>query len=290
MRGYTTAVESFKRSDVASYNLFAQRWDHYSDKLSGPYAPRLLELADVAPGQRVLEVCCGTGAMSRAAARVVGPGGRVLGIDITPEMVRVAADSAAASGLANAEFRVMDVEALDLPDGDFDAVVAMYPHFQDARRALAEVRRVLRPGGRVAIGVGGGLSRPGQPRPTPLAVQMMLDIVRRHLPEDPGTEAPAWAGPDPTIGLPTILAEAGFVGLATDVRTRMTSLETPEGVWEVWSMTSTPVRHRLAALPAPTREAVRHEFLEAFRPLANEETVRRPTGAVFGAGRKPAPA
>jgi O-methyltransferase/aklanonic acid methyltransferase len=287
MRGYTTAVERFKRSDVASYNLFAQRWDHYSDKLSGPYAPRLLELADVAPGQRVLEVCCGTGAVSRAAARVVGPDGSVLGIDITPEMVRVASESAAASGIANAEFRVMDVEALDLPDAAFDAVVAMYPHFQDARRALAEVWRVLRPGGRVAVGVGGGLSRPGETRPTPLAVRMMLDILRRHLPEDPGTEAPAWAGSDPTTGLPTVLAEAGFIDLATDVRTRDTSLETPEGVWEVWSMTSTPVRHRLAALPPPAREAVRREFLEAFRPLANEESLSRRTGAVFGAGRKP---
>jgi SAM-dependent methyltransferase len=225
--------------------------------------------------------------MSRAAARAVGPGGSVLGIDITPGMVAVAADSAAAQGLANAAFRVMDVEALDLPDGAFDAVVAMYPHFQEPRRALGEIRRVLRAGGRVSIGVGGGLSRPGVTRPTPLAVQMMLDIVRRHLPEDPGTEAPAWAGADPTVGLPAILDEAGFVDVTVDVETRMTSLATPEGVWDVWSMTSTPVRHRLAALPAETREAVREEFLAAFRPLANEETVRRPTGAVFGAGLKP---
>ena len=280
-------MEAFKRSDVASYNLFAERWDHHSDKLSGPYAPRLLDLAGVARGQRVLEVCCGTGVIGRAAARLVGPEGSVQGIDITPEMVRVAAEAACRQGLGNAAFRVMDVEALDLQDGAFDAVVAMYPHFQDAPRALAEMRRVLRPGGLVAIGVGGGLARPGEPRPTPLPVRMMLDIVRRHLPDDPGTEAPAWAGPDPLTGLPAILTEAGFVDVTTDVQTEMTSLETPEGVWEVWSMTSTPVRHRLAALPPEAREAVRRQFLEAFRPLANEETVRRPTGAVFGAGRKP---
>jgi SAM-dependent methyltransferase len=287
MRGYTTAVETFKRSDVASYNLFAQRWDQYSDKLSGPYAPRLLELAAVRPGQHVLEVCCGTGAMSRAAAQAVRPDGSVLGIDISPGMVSVAADSAAAKGLDNTAFRVMDVEALDLPDGSFDAVVAMYPHFQDPHRALAEVSRVLRSGGRFAVGVGGGLSRPGVARPTPLAVEMMLDIVRRHLPDDPGSEAPAWAGADPAVGLPAILTETGFVDVTTDVATCLTSLETPEGVWEVWSMTSTPVRHRLAALPAESRDTVREEFLRAFRPLANEETVRRPTGAVFAAGRKP---
>ena len=280
-------MEAFKRSDVESYNLFAQRWDHYSEKMSAPYAPRLLAMAGVGPGQRVLEVCCGTGTMSRAAARAVEPGGSVLGIDITPGMVQVAAESAARQGLTNTEFRVMDVEALDLPDGAFDAVIAMYPHFQDARRALGQVLGVLRPGGRFAVGVGGGLSRPGTPRPTPLAVQMMLDIVQRHLPEDPGTEAPAWAGADPRTGLPAILAEIGFADVTTDVETRMTSLETPEGVWDVWSMTSTPVRHRLAALPSDTREAVRREFLDAFRPLANEETVLRPTGAVFGAGGKP---
>ena len=287
MRGYTAGVETFKRSDVASYNIFARRWDEYSPKLSGPYAPRLIELAGVGRGQRVLEVCCGTGAMSRAAAEAVGAEGEVLGIDITPGMVDVAGDSARAKGLTNASFRVMDVEALDLPDAGFDAVVAMYPHFQDPMKALGEVRRVLKPSGRFAVGVGGGLARPGETRPTPLAVQMMLDIVKRHLPDDPGTEAPGWAGADPRVGLPEILERAGFVDVTTDVQTRMTSLETTEGVWEVWSMTSTPVRHRLAALPPETREVVRSEFLRAFRPLANEETVQRPTGAVFGAGRKP---
>jgi len=108
---------AYKDADRASYNLVARAWDRHGDKLSGPFAPRLLELAGVGPGQRVLEVCCGTGVISRAAARAVGPHGAVLGTDLTPGMIEVARESAAAQGLANTDFRVMDCESLALPDG-----------------------------------------------------------------------------------------------------------------------------------------------------------------------------
>ena len=65
-------ITDFKDVDRTSYNLFARTWDSYSYKLSGPYAPRLLEMAAVGPGKRVLEVCCGTGVISRAAGAPVG--------------------------------------------------------------------------------------------------------------------------------------------------------------------------------------------------------------------------
>src|SRR5437868_3277203 len=95
---------NFKDVDRRSYNLFARTWDRYSEVLSGPFAPRLLELARVGSGQRVLEVCCGTGVISRAAAEAVGASGHVLGTDLTPGMVEVAQERAAELGLRQAEF------------------------------------------------------------------------------------------------------------------------------------------------------------------------------------------
>ncbi|HEV8639084.1 MAG TPA: methyltransferase domain-containing protein [Chloroflexota bacterium] len=278
---------SFKEVDRRSYDLFARTWDRYSAALSGPFAPRLLEMAGVSPGQRALEVCCGTGVISRAAAAAVGPSGRVLGTDLTPGMIEVAREQAAAQGLRQAEFRVMDCEALELADGTFDVGLAMYPHFSDHRRALGELHRVLRPGGRVAIGVGGGLAR-SQPARPPLALQLMNEIIARHQPEDPGGHPPNWAGPDPAAGLTAALAEAGFADLRTASHTHPTRLASPEEAWDVWSMTSSPVRHRLSLLGPDEREAVRRDFLAAFAPHATPENLERRGGAVYVAGRKPA--
>lgn len=276
---------TFKDVDRQSYNLFARTWDRYSAVLSGPFAPRLVELARVSAGERVIEVCCGTGVISRAAAAVVGPSGHVLGTDLTPGMVEVAQEEAAAQGLRQAEFRVMDCEALELSDGTFDAGVAMYPHFSDHRRALRELHRVLRPGGRVAIGVGGGVARASS-RPAPLALELMNEIIARYQPEDPGGHPPGWAGPDPAAGLAAALAEAGFVDLETSTHTHTAQLANAQEAWDVWSMTSSPVRHRLSLLDPDQRESVQRDFLAAFTPRASPENLDRRGGAIYAAGRK----
>src|SRR5438045_1344320 len=89
----------FKSADRESYNLFAEEWDRNSNKTSGPFVDRLLELTAVSPGHRSIEVCCGTGVVSRSAAVVVGTSGHVLGTDLTPGMIDVARARARASGL-----------------------------------------------------------------------------------------------------------------------------------------------------------------------------------------------
>ena len=113
-----------------------------------------LDLANIRPGERVLDVGCGTGDVTLAAARRVGPAGVAYGIDAALEMVDVARSKARRRGLP-AQFMVEPVEALSFSDGSFDVVVSslMMHHLPGElrRRALAEIRRVLRPGGRVVI-------------------------------------------------------------------------------------------------------------------------------------------
>lgn len=273
----------FKSADRESYNLVAEDWDRYSGTTSGTFVARLLDLAGVGPGQRAIEVCCGTGVVSRAAALLVGPSGCVLGTDLTPGMVEVARARAGASGLGQVEFRVMDCEALEVDDASFDVGFALYPHFSDHRRALAELHRVLRPGGRVSLGVGGG----GPSGAPSLAGQLMQEIVTRYQPDDPGGHPPNWAGPEPAVGLQRALAEAGFINLATDTRWQDVTLTTPEEWWDIRSMSITPVRHRLARLSRSEREAARQEFLAAFAPRANPETLTIRLSAVYVSGVKP---
>ncbi|MFL5733342.1 MAG: class I SAM-dependent methyltransferase [Chloroflexia bacterium] len=113
-----------------------------------------VDLADVRPGERVLEVGCGTGDVAMLAARRVGSQGRVYGIDAAPEMVTEAQRKAHKAGL-RVEFRVEPVEAMSFEDGSFDVVLSsLMMHHQPGdlkRRALVEIRRVLRPGGRLVI-------------------------------------------------------------------------------------------------------------------------------------------
>lgn len=125
-----------------------------------PLAPAqraLLDAARLVPGEQVLDVACGTGLVSFDAARAVGPRGRVLGVDLSDRMVEAAARRAALWRLQNTRFARMDAQALDLPDASVDVVLCALGlmYFAEAGRALAEMRRVLRPGGRIALAVWG---------------------------------------------------------------------------------------------------------------------------------------
>lgn len=135
---------------------------HWHGPLAGMQG-ELLALAEPAAGEAVLDVACGAGAVSLAAARAVGPGGRVLGIDLADAMVRAARQEAGRLGLAQAGFERMDAEALELPDAAFDLALCslglMYLSNPDA--ALRELLRVLRPGGRAVLAVWGERARCG---------------------------------------------------------------------------------------------------------------------------------
>ena len=118
------------------------------------WAPRVADAAGIRPGQRVLDVACGTGILAREAASRVGPTGRVTGIDASPGMIAVARRLGPAI-----EWRDGIAEALPYPDQAFDAVVSQFGlmFFTDRRQALAEMQRVLVPGGRLAVAVWGAL-------------------------------------------------------------------------------------------------------------------------------------
>lgn len=118
--------------------------------LFAQWGPVLAAEAAVRKGDRVLDVACGTGALTLAAAETVGPAGSVVGLDANPEMLAVARRKP-----VRIEWLEGRAEALPLPDGSFDAVVSQFGFmfFEDKPQALREMVRVLRPGGRLAVAV-----------------------------------------------------------------------------------------------------------------------------------------
>src|SRR3712207_3862857 len=127
----------------------------------GPVNDLMLDLAGVAVGSRVLDLGAGTGDPTLLAARRVGPGGTVLATDISASMLDLAREAAGADGLDNVQTRVMDAQRLELDSGSFDAAIARFSlqFIPDVQRALAEVRRVLKPGGRFAAVVFSAVER-----------------------------------------------------------------------------------------------------------------------------------
>jgi ubiquinone/menaquinone biosynthesis C-methylase UbiE len=122
-----------------------------------PARERLLEMAALKPGESVLDIACGTGLVSFEAAETVGSEGRLLGTDISERMVEMATAIAAEDRFHNVRFQWMDAEDLRVEDGSFDAALCSLGlmYMPDPRKALEEMRRVLRPGGRVVCSVWG---------------------------------------------------------------------------------------------------------------------------------------
>ena len=128
-----------------------------------PAQDRLLTLAALQPGERVLELACGTGLVTFRVAEAVGPDGRVEATDISEKMGQFTAAEATRRGLAQVRCSRMGAESLDFPDDSFDAVLCALGlmYVPDVAAALAEMHRVLAPGGRAVAAVWGARHRCG---------------------------------------------------------------------------------------------------------------------------------
>lgn len=153
-------AEKYKRTTYEQWQDAAEAWHRWGSTLKswlGPATERMLDVARVSAGNRVLDVAAGAGDQSIAAAERVGPNGRVLATDLSPAILAFADSDARARGLENLTTRVMDGEQLDLDDGSFDVVISRVGliYFPDQLKALRQMQRVLVPGGRVAAMVWG---------------------------------------------------------------------------------------------------------------------------------------
>lgn len=142
------------RSEVAGFwDELSEAYDPENVEFFRPVARRLIELAEIAPGSRVLDVGCGSGAVLLAAASAVGAGGHVLGIDISEGMVERTQALIRERGLTQAEAVVVDSEAPPVPACSLDAVVSSMAVFllADPGAAVRAYSTALRPGGRLAF-------------------------------------------------------------------------------------------------------------------------------------------
>jgi ubiquinone/menaquinone biosynthesis C-methylase UbiE len=191
-------------------------YEHYLvPAIFGPWAPLVIEHAALQPGEQVLDVACGTGAVTRRAAALVGPTGQVTGVDVNPGMLAVARTRTLAPG-APVAWREGDAAALPFPEAAFSLVFCQLglQYFPDRRQALREMYRVLRPQGRLVVLVWRAITHsPG--------FAVLADALERYVsPAAGGVMRAPFVFGDTTEELRTLLMEAGFrtVRIGADVR------------------------------------------------------------------------
>jgi SAM-dependent methyltransferase len=145
----------YKEMTHEQWQTAARAWNEWSPALRawlGPATEIMLDMAKIEPGHRVLDVAAGAGDQTLQAAERVGATGYVLATDISANILVFAAENARRAGHGNIETKVLDGENLDVPEGTFDAVISRVGliYFPDQQKALAGMKRALKPGGRVA--------------------------------------------------------------------------------------------------------------------------------------------
>jgi enediyne biosynthesis protein CalE5 len=191
MEGKTVDPVEFRTGQKKQWDSAATGWRKWSeliDRSAGAISERLVELAGVEPGSRVLDVAAGYGEPALTAARVAGPEGNVVASDISADMLAYGHERAKAAGLDNVEFMQADASALNFPHESFDAAVSRFGIIfePDGEGAAAKVRGFLKPGGRMAI------ASWGTPEQVPfLAIPMQTVMKKLEVPPPPpGTPGP----------------------------------------------------------------------------------------------------
>ena len=199
----------YKHTTRQQWEDAAEAWHRWGPTLEawlGDATEQMLDAAGITEGSRVLDVAAGAGGQSLAAAARVGDTGRVLATDISPTILTYAAKAAADAGYSNLETQTVDGEELDVDEGSFDAVISRVGliYFPDQQRALAGMRRALRPGGRLSTIV---YSTPDRNQ----FFSIPVGIIRRRAELPP--PLPGQPGPF-SLGAPGVIeaafTEAGF--------------------------------------------------------------------------------
>lgn len=246
----------FKGKMRTEWRSAAAGWRRWHDVVEAEeggqvHSAILVELAGIGSGDAVLDVAGGYGEPSLAAARAVGPSGRVVCTDISPEMLAFGRERAAAAGLDNIEFVASDAEQLDFDAGGFDAVLsrAGLMFLPDVAGTLARLRAFLKPGGRLAASVWG-------PQPTvqfTAPIPVIFDELK--LPPPPPRRPGIFALAD-ADRLAALVAGAGFRDVATGTLRVVFATDTPDQFPEFIRDVAPPITALVDEQPPAVQERV----------------------------------
>jgi ubiquinone/menaquinone biosynthesis C-methylase UbiE len=269
------ALQAAKLKAEKTYNAAADYFDAGPLSFWERYGRRTVERLRLAPGASVLDVCCGTGASALPAAQAVGPGGRVIAVDLAEELLKLGRAKAAAAKLRNIEFRRGDMTALGFPGQSFDAVVCVFGIFfvPDMEAQVAELWRMLRAGGQLAITTWGpGIFSPGY--------EMWLDAVQRVRPDLHAAFNP-WDRITTPQAVRKLFADGGIDDVEVVPEDGEQPLRGPDDFWTI--ALGSGLRWTIEQMGAELARKVREQIIGA---LAAKKVNHVATNVIYAVARK----
>ena len=242
---------------VTTWSAVATAWETHRDRLFNQVRPVSEWLVDeIRPqtGQTILEVAAGPGETGFLVAERLGPTGRLISSDFSPEMVAAAQRGATERGIENIEFRVLDAQQLELADDSVDAVLSRFGVMlmPEQEKAVAEFRRVLRPGARCAYATWGGPDR------NPWLFQIAVALLQHgHAPEgDPFAPGGVFSLADPARNR-ELVESVGFTDVKVDEIQGSMRFEDADTYWSFNTSVAGPIAAIVDSLNEDETAAVR---------------------------------
>ncbi len=267
-----------------NWDAAAAGWERNADlvaRTSRPVIDWLVEHLGPQPGETFLELAAGPGDTGFEIARRIAPDGTLISTDLSPKMVEAAQRRAGAKGIANAEFRDMDAQRLDLPDASVDGVVHRFGPMllPDPAASAREVRRVLKEGGRYATASWGA---PDRNPVFPLLGQAVAALG--HIPPPPPGFDPTAPGGMASMSDPAkvraLLRDAGFTDITIEKVDPEWNLNGFDELWRLPSELAGPLGQVIQGLDDGQREHVKDAIREVCEPFRDGDTYRLPAVAL----------
>jgi SAM-dependent methyltransferase len=255
-------MDDFRAASLHGWASVAPDWGQLTERVDEQLRPAsdwMLAAVQLKPGERVLELAGGPGTVSLLAARAVGPEGQVIYTDFAEPMIDAGRQRLAREGAENVEARVMDAEAIELPDGAVDVVLCRmgYMFTADPAATFRETARVLVPGGRLALAVwSDAASNPWVSVPMQ-AIMQQLDAP----PPPPG--APGIFALADAQRLRGLLEQAGLEPTAIETVDAEVRYDSLENWFELTQRLAGPVRALLASVEEAVLEQIRQSWRES---------------------------
>jgi ubiquinone/menaquinone biosynthesis C-methylase UbiE len=254
--------ESFGASPAENYQRY------FVPAIGRPVGDDLIAAAGLQTGERVLDVACGTGMVTRLAAERVGPTGAVAGLDVNPGMLAVAGSHTPPD--VSIEWHQANADSMPLPDQAFDVVLCQMglQFFTNKLAALREMRRVLKPGGRALVNV---------PGPKPALFAAMTDGLARHLSPQAASFGDLVFSMHDGDELREIMRSAGF--RKVDVQAKLKSLRLPAPEDFLWQyLCSTPLAEAVAQAGEAKRDALQREVSAKWQEFVADGSMQLQVG------------
>jgi ubiquinone/menaquinone biosynthesis C-methylase UbiE len=274
MASPVTSEDEMRHHALMEWNAAAPGWKKYGKdmlKWMAPVSDQLIRSTGITSGHTVLDVATGTGQPALTIARIVGPNGRVVGVDLSPEMLEVAKEEAAYQDLTNVVvFQVVKDESLSMfDDNTFDSVVCRngLMFMPDPVKALKAFVRVLKPGGKASVTVW------GSPDKSPV-MEVVMKTISRHVPDLNKLPSAAPGTPGGPFSIPSVdmlrdyFLRAGFSDFnAEKIEVTVAQTDTAEEFWQGMTEVTGFLILLLSNLPEEKKLAIKNDVIDSLRKI-----------------------